>query len=153
MLAEHRAWSAQSNTTDESNYQGGLGAYLFVNEDYRGAIAAWVKSADLNATNTLTDLAHAIRAALWAGDRATVEELQARYDAVHLHGRTPAAWRATVAAALAALDGRREEAIAQYANARALWADCGVVFEGALVGIDMLMTLGPDEPAVPRGRR
>ena len=50
-----------------SNYQGGLGAHLFVNEDYRAAIAAWVKSADLNATNTLTDLAHAIRAALWAG--------------------------------------------------------------------------------------
>ena len=52
-----------------------------------------------------------------------------------------------MAAGLAALDGQRDEAVALYADAQAKWLAAQVEFEGALLGIDMLMTLGPDEPA------
>jgi class 3 adenylate cyclase/tetratricopeptide (TPR) repeat protein len=144
----HEHVEGSGNATNISNYQGGLAARKFAAGDYAGAAAAWLQSAELNSTNTASDLPHAIRAALWARDRATVENLREQYEALHVHGPAPAAWRLTIAAALAAFDGRRDDAIAQYAEARGRWADSGVVFEGSLVSIDMLVTLGPDEPAV-----
>ncbi len=75
-------------------------------------------------------------------DASNGRQAAGRYDAVHIYGRTPAAWRPTVAAGLAALDGHRDEAIALYADAHSQWAAAGVGFEGALIGIDMLFTLG-----------
>jgi tetratricopeptide (TPR) repeat protein len=148
MLAQHRAHIEDTGgNTNISNYEGALAAHRFVEGDYPGAVAAWLKSAELNSTNTPSDLPHAIRAALWAGDRATLDKLIVQYEELHVHGPAPTAWRLTVAAALAAFDGRRDEAVALYADARARWADIGVVFEGSLVGIDMLLTLGPNDPA------
>jgi tetratricopeptide (TPR) repeat protein len=148
MLAQHRAHIEDTGgNTNISNYEGALAAHRFVEGDYPGAVAAWLKSAELNSTNTPSDLPHAIRAALWAGDRATLDKLIAQYEELHVHGPAPTAWRLTVAAALAAFDGRRDDAVAQYADARARWAEIGVVFEGSLVGIDMVLTLGPNDPA------
>ena len=149
LLEPHReSVEGSGNTTAISNYQGGLAAQRFATGDYAGAVDAWLQSAELNTTNTPSDLPHAARAAVWAGDRATIERLSERYEALHVHGPGPAAWRPTIAAALAALSGRREEAITLYGDAIERWRESGVVFEGALVAIDMLMTLGADEPAV-----
>jgi tetratricopeptide (TPR) repeat protein len=148
MLEQHRQFvEADQGVTNRSNYAAALAASQFVGGHYREAIDNWVKSAELNSTNSGTDLPKAIRAALWLRDADLARSLQQRYEDLHFFGRGPSAWRPTFAAGLAALDGRRDEALALYSEAQAKWQANEVVFEGALLGIDMLVSLGPDEAA------
>ena len=51
-------------------------------------------------------------------------------------------------AGIAAREGRREDALLMYGEAIRQWAELQVLFDGSLVGIEMALTLGIDEPAV-----
>jgi class 3 adenylate cyclase/tetratricopeptide (TPR) repeat protein len=148
MLEQHRQFvEVDQGVTNRSNYAAALAAFEFTSGQYREAVDNWVKSAELNSTNSGTDLPKAIRSALWLRDAALVRRLLESYADLHTFGPGPTAWRPTFAAGLAALDGNRDEALALYVDAQAKWQANEVVFEGALLGIDMLMLLGADEPA------
>jgi len=148
MLEQHRQFvEVDQGVTNISNYAAALAAFQFAGGRYREAIDNWIKSAEMNPTNSGTDLPKAIRAALWLRDAVLAGQLVARYEDLHAFGPGPTAWRPTFAAGLAALDGRRDEALLLYAEAQAKWQANGVVFEGAFLGIDMLILLGADEPA------
>jgi len=90
----------------------------------------------------------ATRAALWAKDPSTARDRLARFERLRAHGRAVHMTSLTFSAGIAALEGRTSEAISQYHDALQGWAELGLPWDQALAGIDMAMTLGPDEPAV-----
>ncbi len=148
MLAEHAHFiSGDENPVNQSNYSAAKAAYEFSTGLYRPAADNWERSAQLNFTNAPSDLPRAVRAALWMSDVALAQRLIGEYEALHVFGAFPSAWRATYAAGVAALQGRRDEALALFADAQLKWPAASVIFEGALIGIDMLLTLDADEPA------
>jgi tetratricopeptide (TPR) repeat protein len=148
MLAEHAEFiTGDDNSVNKSNQLAALAAYEFTTGRYRDAVDNWERSAQLNFTNSPSDLPRAVRAALWVRDATLAQRLITEYEALHVFGRFPSAWRGTFAAGMAALEGRRDEALTLFADALTKWPAANVFFEGALIGIDMLMTLGADEPA------
>jgi class 3 adenylate cyclase/tetratricopeptide (TPR) repeat protein len=147
MLEEHRALVEGGDGTAESNYHGALGVARLVEGRYAEAAVEWERSADLVDVNAPTDLPKAARAALWAGDRAEMERVMQRFADLSAHGPAPSASTLTLQGALAGLDGRPEESVARYAEALAQWASAGLPFDRALTAIDMLLVLGPDDPA------
>jgi len=148
MLTEHAQFVASDDApNNRSNYVAAVAAHEFVHGQYADAVTNWRQSAMLSETNAAADLPRAVRAALWMRDAATAALVLADYDSLHLFGPGPSAWRPTIGAGLAALDGRRDEALELYAEAHSKWRAAEVVFDGALTSIDMLFTLGPDEPA------
>jgi len=90
----------------------------------------------------------AARAALWMGDlggaRADLEELEGLSGI----GRSIKAGRIGVRAGVAALEGRRSDALALYREALRAWRDLGCAWDEALTGIDMATLLDPAEPEV-----
>jgi hypothetical protein len=94
-----------------------------------------------------TYLAEAVRPALWLRDairaRAVAERLDADPDA---HSTVSRASRAAAWAGIAALEGRRDEAIADYRDALKGYREIGYDFQLARVELDMLMLLGRDLP-------
>ena len=147
MLAEHAQFVASDDApNNRSNYVAALAAHRVCSRAYADAVSNWRQSAEFSETNAAADLPRAVRAALWMRDAETARQALADYEALHLFGPGPSAWRPTIGAGLAALDGRRDEALELYADAHSKWRAAEVVFDGALTGIDMLFTLGPDEP-------
>jgi hypothetical protein len=88
------------------------------------------------------------RAALWAGDRGAAQRILAALMASGYRGAALANDEATIQAGLAALDGRRAEALAAYREAIRTWRVLGLAFDEALAGIDMAILLDADEPEV-----
>lgn len=105
-----------------------------------------VRAADFKA-EAGTYLAEAVRPALWQRDairaRAVAEMLDADPDA---HATVSRVNRAAAWAGIAALEGRRDKAIAGYRDALKRYREIGYDFEVARVELDMLMLLGPDLP-------
>jgi tetratricopeptide (TPR) repeat protein len=91
-----------------------------------------------------TALQTAARAAAWLGDADAVGE------AVRLMeeqpGRVPAAGAREARAALAALEGRRGEALAGYVDALRRWRDLGVEVEWGLCALNLVTMLGSSDP-------
>jgi class 3 adenylate cyclase/tetratricopeptide (TPR) repeat protein len=148
LLAAHAEIVVSGDSTAASNYHGALAALAFAEGRYADAIEGWERSADLNAINAPVDLPRAARAALWGGDLPAVARLFERFDALRAHGPGPTASLATIRAGMEAGIGHREEALALYAEAIRRWAESGVEFDLAVTPIDMLITLGPGDPAV-----
>jgi hypothetical protein len=92
-------------------------------------------------------LAGAARAALWGGDIATAREIADRLDAQPNSSASFTAGRTAVRAGIAALEGRRDEAIAGFRDALARLRAIGEDFELARTGLDFLLLVGPGEPA------
>jgi class 3 adenylate cyclase len=88
------------------------------------------------------------RTALWTRDAALAADALARHRALESRGRAIDAFDATIAAGLAALAGRPDEARSTYRIALRSWRDLGLVFEEALTAIDMATLLDPAEPEV-----
>ena len=86
----------------------------------------------------------AVRAAAWVGDADSLG------DALRLiesqPGRVPATLAREARAALAALDGRRAEALAGFVDAVRHWRELGVHMEGALCAVNFVTMLGASEP-------
>ena len=88
----------------------------------------------------------AARAALWAGDTSTARMELERLDEGLFTGRALAQDKATIRAGIAALEGKRSEALAGYRDAFAGWRALGLAWDEALAVIDAVTLLGPDEP-------
>jgi hypothetical protein len=54
--------------------------------------------------------------------------------------------RTAIAAGLAALEGRRDDAVAGYRAALAGWRDLGLPWDEVVTSIEFVRFLGPDEP-------
>jgi len=88
----------------------------------------------------------AIRAALWHGDLLRAREISALLDALPASGRVMQAGRLTARAGIAALEGRRADAVSGYREALRRWREIGQLRDFALCAIDFVTLLGPDEP-------
>jgi len=62
------------------------------------------------------------------------------------HGPALEAERLLLGASLAAVEGRTAQAAADYRVARRAIHDLGIAFDEALIGIDMVVALGADDP-------
>ena len=89
--------------------------------------------------------------ALLAGDPATAGLALDRLIATGAHGRALDVDRTAIQAGLAALEGRRADAIAGYRSAIAGWRDLGLPWDEAITSIEFVRLLGSDEP-VARAR-
>jgi class 3 adenylate cyclase/tetratricopeptide (TPR) repeat protein len=85
----------------------------------------------------------AARAAIWAGDHEAA--VRAREVLARHHGRASRNALRTADAGIAALEGRRADALAAYREAIRVWREFGLDFALALTELDMLIALGPEE--------
>jgi hypothetical protein len=101
----------------------------------------------------------ATRATLWAGDAAGAASLVERMDRSVIRGQATELDRTTLRAGVAALEGRRPDAIAGYRDALRGWQGSGLAFEEAMAGLDMAILLAPTEremgeaPGIVQGAR
>jgi tetratricopeptide (TPR) repeat protein len=86
----------------------------------------------------------ATRAAAWLEDAAAVTHAVHAIDG--LRGQVAATIRLEAGAALAALEGRRTEALARFTEAGRGWRDLGLHFEAAVCGLNLVIMLGTSEP-------
>ena len=93
-------------------------------------------------------LYRAARPALWNRDLAEARTLLTKLDQTGAHGPAAEARRATVAAGIAALEGRAAESLALYRDAQRGWRAMKAVWDEALTGVDMATLLDPAEPEV-----
>ncbi|HEX5239763.1 MAG TPA: adenylate/guanylate cyclase domain-containing protein, partial [Candidatus Limnocylindrales bacterium] len=125
LLEEHRGLVEGGDSTSTSNYHGAAAPARLAEGRYAEAATEWEESSVID-INAPTDLPKAARAALWAGDRAEMERLMGRFTDLRAFGPAPLASTTTLQAAIAGLDGHRDEARALYADALAQWAGAGL---------------------------
>ena len=116
--------------------------------DFARARDEWTAALELSPSSASSNLPLIARAALWAGDGPPVRTAFEAFEATGVHGAIAELSRATLAAAIAGLDGRTAEAAARYRDVVAGWADAGMITNQALTGIDMVMLLDPADPVV-----
>ena len=92
-------------------------------------------------------LALAMRPALWGGDLARAREVARLLEADPRTGIAVTANRIAAQAGIAALEGRREEAVAGYREALARYRDLEQDFDVARLGLDFVLLVGADHPA------
>ncbi|MEO8639574.1 MAG: adenylate/guanylate cyclase domain-containing protein [Chloroflexota bacterium] len=113
--------------------------------DSRTALDLARRSYQTNNAPDSSALQTATRAAAWIGDRQALTDALAVLAA--LPGRVPGATRSEAEAAQAALDGRRPQALAGFADAIRRWRELGLHFEAAVCGLNLITMLGSSEPA------
>jgi hypothetical protein len=87
----------------------------------------------------------AARAALWAGDAPDASDLVAQIGASVVRGQAFALDLVTLRAGVAALEGRRADAISGYREALRGWRGLGLAFDEAMAALDMAILLAPTE--------
>jgi hypothetical protein len=90
-------------------------------------------------------LSEVVRSAIWIGDPQLIRDASSALLAAPFSGRSTVAAKRWASAALAALDGRRVEAMSELRAAAALMDELDMRFESARVRFDSLKLL-PDEP-------
>ena len=85
------------------------------------------------------------RAALWAGDAAAAGAVVTRIEASVGRGQAIALDFATLRAGVAALEGRRTDAIAGYREALRGWRQLGLAFDEAMAALDIAILLAPTD--------
>jgi class 3 adenylate cyclase len=86
-----------------------------------------------------------IRSALWAGDAEIAGGLIDQLAASAMRGQALSLDLVTLRAGLAALEGRRSEAVAGYREALRGWRALGLAFDEALCALDLAILLAPTE--------
>ena len=114
--------------------------------DYRAANEGFVAAADVFPRVNEFMLASAIRAALWLEDPDRARAAADRLDADPSPERATKASGVAARAGIAALEGRRDEAIGSFVDALRLFRELGFEFEVARVALDFLLLLGPEAP-------
>jgi class 3 adenylate cyclase/tetratricopeptide (TPR) repeat protein len=89
----------------------------------------------------------AMRSAIWAGNLEGAREVQARVAALAASGPVTEALRLQADAALAALEGRRDDAAAGYMAAIGRLRELGQMFTAAVVSVDATVLL-PEDPRI-----
>jgi hypothetical protein len=82
---------------------------------------------------------------LWAGDTDAARDLVTRIEAAVIRGQAFALDVVTLRAGVAALEGRRFDAVAGYREALRGWRALGLTFDEALAGLDLAILLNPSE--------
>ena len=149
ILAEHeRLLGDRGDIQQLANLLAGRAAAAFADGRFAEAANGWRRGGELNPSDAPTDWPRAARAFLWAGDAEEARSVLALLEAPNLHGRIIDLSRRTVRAGLLALGGDPEGAAREYASILPQLADLGLVFERALIVLDMARLLGPDAPIV-----
>jgi tetratricopeptide (TPR) repeat protein len=91
----------------------------------------------------------AARAALWAGDLQDAQAALDKLTSSPIPGQASALDRLTMGAGIAALEGRRGDAVAGYREAVRGWKQLGCAFDEALTAIDLATVLVPTEREMP----
>ncbi len=87
----------------------------------------------------------AARAALWAGNAPGATEIVDRMDRSVIKGQATELDRVALRAGIAALEGRRADAVAGYREALRGWSALGLAFDEALTVVDFASLLAPTE--------
>ncbi len=87
----------------------------------------------------------AARAALWARDAATAVALVGRIGPTINRGQALTLDHVTLRAGIAALEGRRGDAITGYRDALRGWRQLGLAFDEAMAALDLAILLAPTE--------
>jgi len=95
----------------------------------------------------LWSIAGKMRSAIWMGDPKLIRDAWAVLDAFPGSGRTTVAAKHWGHAAVAAIDGRRAEAVSEFRRAIELMNETESYFEAARLALDAMKML-PDEPQV-----
>jgi hypothetical protein len=90
----------------------------------------------------------AARAALWGNDLALAREQMVGLDRTMLRGEALTQDKKSIAALIAAAEGRSAEAMGLYREALAGWRALGLAWDEALSVVDMAKFVGPSEPEV-----
>jgi class 3 adenylate cyclase/tetratricopeptide (TPR) repeat protein len=123
-------------------------AVAFARGDLAVAASESHRTAALSPLNAPYVLPRAARAALWQHDRAAAAADLSAFEATGVHGPASLAWRLTIRAGIAALDGATSDAAALYRQALEAWREMGLPWDLALTAIDMAELLGPEDPEV-----
>jgi tetratricopeptide (TPR) repeat protein len=116
--------------------------------DLKRARESYLEVADTDPGQGPEYFYRAARMALWERDLAAARELAGKAQELGGYGPLMAARRATIAAGIAALEGRSAEALALYRDAHKGWRATHAVWDEALTGIDMAELLDPADPEV-----
>jgi hypothetical protein len=116
--------------------------------DYRQAAGEYLTVAEANPGQESEYWYRAARAHLLAGDIDAARELQARHADKGGYGRITDARHATLAAGIAAAEGRPLESLPLYREALRDWRAAHAVWDEAMTGMDMALLLDPSEPEV-----
>ena len=109
---------------------------------------AWLLIGERWTSQAPASIYQAARPQIWSGDLDTVKGDLAAIDATGFHGNVVEARRATLQAAIAALEGRAREAVPLYRNALEAWRQLHQTWEEALTGLDMVTVLDRTIPEV-----
>jgi AAA ATPase-like protein len=88
----------------------------------------------------------AVRAALWERDAQRAADAAHRLDEIRYGDPLTIEVRVWAEAVVAALEGRRDDAVAAFRGAAAMVRELRLDFELARMAIDMLIALGPEDP-------
>ncbi|HEX5828843.1 MAG TPA: adenylate/guanylate cyclase domain-containing protein [Candidatus Limnocylindrales bacterium] len=119
-----------------------------VSRDWATARTEWREAAKLSDYNAPYVLPRAAVCAVLDHDaaaaRATLDDIRM----LGTRGRAAEADRTAIQAGIQALEGDRDGALADYRTALAVYRDLGLELDEAMLAIQALATLGPDEPEV-----
>ncbi len=139
----------ESRPFDDAQYRS-LGSYgLAVVEMLRGNVARVVEIANEDDTSGVAGTDGAVygaRAAIWHGDLDAARAMRAAFESVN-RGRRMLSQRASMDAGIAMLEGRRDEARAQYAEAQRVLREIGARYWLGMTDLDIVVTgaMEPDE--------
>ena len=143
-----RLTAGTSDSQTVSNRASTQAAAAFATGRYRDATDRWLLSSDTNIANASTDVVRAARAMLWADDVDGLRAMRTRLEDPSLPGSFMGLQHDLVSAAIAAIDGDRAGALESYREALRQLAERELVYEQAMVSLDMARVLGTDEPFV-----
>jgi len=87
----------------------------------------------------------AVRAALWDGETTAAGAVMTRLEGSLVRGQAIALDLLTLRAGIAALEGRRSDAVAGYRDALRGWRQLGLAFDEAMAALDLAILLAPTE--------
>jgi tetratricopeptide (TPR) repeat protein len=131
-----------------ANFHRGRAFAAFAAGRLSDARSAWRTAAEAWREYLPMSLASRARSALWLGDVAAARRDLAALVTSGLHGPAIEADKATIHGGVAALEGRRADALSRYREALQAWQDMGLAWDVALAGIDMATLLDPVDPEV-----
>ena len=111
---------------------------------------AWVTLAELDHDQITEFRYRAARPALWNGDLVSLREDLAALDATGIHGLVVEGRRMSIEAGIAALEGRRGDALLLYRDAIEKWRDLGQPWDEALTVIDVATVLDTADADIRR---
>jgi class 3 adenylate cyclase/tetratricopeptide (TPR) repeat protein len=145
--ADMRAISERLSDTSELQWRSTIldahGSVVFAQGDPARALEMARASYTINLAPDNAAPLLAARAAAWIGDVTQLSEALEVQEQVP--GRVTKAGSREGQAALAALDGRRAEAIAGFREAIRLWRDLGMVYDVALASLNFVKLVGGKE--------